>query len=260
MSAPLLGHNLVRLVFLDEAGRSRQEPIIVVAGVIVHGDRIYRRLEDRLLGLIRNAIPPGVEADPATLILHAGDLFHGNKPFEKEVWPKELRHESLMQLARVPAEFQLPVVYGHLRKSEYREEAAVKVVLAAEVAGKKTSIADRDKNHVLDVAEHMVTFARTEIAVERQMHRYPRDEICMLFAEDTDRVKRALKLAHAFMRDGSQIVGTEFENVPELPLRKIVDTPHFADKTESSSPPVGGCVRMADPAAVPSRAEHAGLL
>ena len=231
MHAPLCGDNLVRLTFLDEAGRSRHEPTIVVAGVIVHGDRMYRRLEDRLRQIVVDAAPSGEETDG--LILHAGDLFHGNRQFDKERWPQPKRHAILMEVARLPAEFELPVVFGHLQKAEYKEEAAVKLVLAAEGRGKKDTIANRDKAHVLDIAEHMIAFARAEIAVERQMHRYSRDEICMLFAEDTDRVKPALKLAHAFMRDESKIKGTEFESVPELPLRKIVDTPHFADKADS---------------------------
>jgi hypothetical protein len=230
MRAPLCGDNLVRLTFLDEAGRSRHEPTIVVAGVIVNGDRMYRRLEDRLRKIVVDAAPAG-EADG--LILHAADLFHGNRQFDKEKWPQPKRHEMLMEVARLPAEFELPVVFGHLQKGEYREDAAVKLVLAAEGQGKKEAIANRDKAHVLDIAEHVVAFARAEIAIERQMHRYSRDEICMLFAEDTDRVKPALKMAHAFMRDGSKIIGTEFEDVPELPLRKIVDTPHFADKADS---------------------------
>jgi hypothetical protein len=97
--------------------------------------------------------------------------------------------------ARLPAEFELPIVFGHLHKAEYKEEAAVKLVLAAEGKGKKDAIANRDRAHVVDIAEHMVAFSRAVIAIERLMHRYTRDEICMLFAEDTDRVKRPVSTA-----------------------------------------------------------------
>ena len=145
---------------------------------------------------------------------------------------RDKRYAILMQVARLPAELELPVVFGHLRKSEYREDEAVRLVLAAEPARKGEAVAKRNSAHIVDIAEHMVAFARAQIAIERQMHRYSRDEICMLFAEDTDRVKRALRVAHAIMRDSPQIKGTEFESVPELPLRKIVDTPHFANKTD----------------------------
>ena len=62
------------------------------------------------------------------------------------------------------------------------------------------------------------------------------DEICMLIAEDTDRVKRAVKNdAHTMLRDPRAIAGTEFSKVRELPLTKIVDTPHLAEKGQSAA-------------------------
>jgi hypothetical protein len=52
-------------------------------------------------------------------------------------------------LAALPAEFELPVVFGHLNKVEYGQHADVKRVLAADVHGKKSTIAHRDRAHVL---------------------------------------------------------------------------------------------------------------
>jgi hypothetical protein len=86
---------------------------------------------------------------------------------------------------------------------------------------------------VTDIAEHMVAFARAEIGIERQVREFPRDEICMLIAEDTDRVKQAVKQAHAILRDPDEIANGEFANMRGLPLVKIEDTPHFADKADS---------------------------
>lgn len=146
-------------------------------------------------------------------------------------WSKEKRHAILAEVAGLPAEFGLPVVYGHLRKAEYREQAAVKHVLAADVVGKSEIVAARDKAHVIDVAEHMVAFTRAEIAVERQMHLYPRDEICIVITEDTDRVKKPLKEAHAFLRSPPKAI--DLAEYADLPLTKVVDTPHFAAKAES---------------------------
>ena len=40
--APLLGQNLVRMVYLDEGGISHNEPVLCVAGVMIHGDRQWR--------------------------------------------------------------------------------------------------------------------------------------------------------------------------------------------------------------------------
>jgi hypothetical protein len=214
----------VRIGFLDEAGRSRGEPIIVVGGVLINGDRTYRKLVQRLDEIAAEHIP---EPDRKGFTFHAKDIFHGSGRYFKnrDDWPRERRWPILTDLAALPAEFEIPVVFGHLDKAEYHRDAAAQIAA--------TSTTADDRLHVTDIAEHMVAFARAEIGIERQMHRFPRDEICMLIAEDTDRVKQALKRAHAILRDQDEIANSEFATVPNLPLVKIEDTPHFADKADS---------------------------
>jgi hypothetical protein len=221
----------VRLAFLDESGRSRHEPIIVVAGIIVHGDRVYRKLEQRLTEIVVKHIPredwPGFpREDWPGFVFHAKDIFQGAGYFkDKGKWPRERRFPILHDIAKLPTEFWMPVVFGHVNKDEYRKDAAQQIMMHSN---------ENNRAHVIDVAEHMVAAARAEIGIERRMRLFPRDEICMLIAEDTDRVKRAVKGAHALLRNPLEIVGTEFARVPELPLTKIVDTPHFAEKADSA--------------------------
>ena len=50
--APLLGHNLVRLLYLDESGSDHQAPVLNVAGVLVHGDKEWPEIDRRVLLLI----------------------------------------------------------------------------------------------------------------------------------------------------------------------------------------------------------------
>jgi hypothetical protein len=195
MRAPLCGDNLVRITFLDEAGRSRQETVIVVGGIIINGDRTYRAIEQEIRDIAVEYLP---EADRRDFVFHAKEIFHGTKYFkDHRVWPLERRTPILRALASLPKKHGLPVVFGHLDKAEYRRDAQRQI-------GDHSTPRTRDQ--VIDVAEHMVAFARAEIAIERQMHQFPRNEICMLIAEDTDRVKRAVKNA----------------------------TPHFAAKAESA--------------------------
>ena len=59
MRAPLLGHNLVRLIYLDEAGSDRQAPFLCVAGVLVHGDSQWPEVDRRIEKLIEEYIPEG---------------------------------------------------------------------------------------------------------------------------------------------------------------------------------------------------------
>lgn len=213
----------MRIAYLDESGRSRHEPIMVAAGVIVHGDRDYRRIEGALIHLAADVIP---EPDRAGFVFHASDIFSGTGYFkDREIWPREARYPILLRLAGIVAAFKLPVVFGHLVKAPYRAEIAASPILAPR--------APRVLEEDTDIGEHMSVFAQVEIATEYQMRSYPRDEICMVVAEDTDRVKRGLKEAHSLLRDPGRIAGTEFAAISALPLERVVDTPHFATKAES---------------------------
>ena len=78
----------MRIAFLDEAGRSRQEPTIVVGGIVIHGDRTYRKLVDRLREIAEQFIP---EPDRSGFVFHAKDIFHGSGRYfgNRELWPRE---------------------------------------------------------------------------------------------------------------------------------------------------------------------------
>jgi hypothetical protein len=223
MRAPLCGENLVRVAFLDEAGRSRGEPIIVVAGPIVHGDRTYRKLVTRLGEIAVEFIP---EKDRKGFIFHAKDIFHGGGKYfklRKEEWPRERRYALLMAICDVPRQFCLPITFGSLSKS-----------MTAKIR-KLGSDSDVAFGHFVDGVEHAVAFGWAEIGIDKQMHAFPRDEICMLIAEDTDRVKAIVKEAHALLRDPDEIAAHPvFSRMPGLPIRKVEDTPHFAAKAESA--------------------------
>lgn len=212
---------LVRIAYLDESGRSRREPTIVVAGVIVHGDRDYRRLEGALLHLVGDTIP---EQDRDGFIFHAGDLFGGGEYFkDKTLWPRERRYPIFRSLLSIISTFRLPVVFGNLVKAPYRAEVAP--VLAHQ--------SERIREEDTDIGEHMSAFAQAEIAIELKMREYPRDEICMVIAEDTDRIRRGVKDAHGLLRDPKRVASTEFATFTGLPLQRVIDTPHFAAKADS---------------------------
>lgn len=213
--------DLVRIGFLDESGRSSREPIMVVAGVVIHGDRSYRKIEDALRDLVQTEIPEG---DREGFVFHATALFHGTDYFKKrDLWPRERRYPLLKKLAALPQTFSLPVVFGHVQKAEYRQEPSI----ARHVEDQPEKYRPTD----LLIIEHMTAFCRAVVGIERQI---PRDEICMLVAEDTDHVKSHVKSAHAFLRNPGELEKADFPSIDGLPLRKVVDTPHFAAKRDSA--------------------------
>jgi hypothetical protein len=60
---PLEGRKVVRFVFTDEGGISRDEPFVVVAGVFVHGDDQPVPLENELERLVQKHIPKENQRD-----------------------------------------------------------------------------------------------------------------------------------------------------------------------------------------------------
>jgi hypothetical protein len=72
---PLRGHNLVRMIYHDEAGIHHNAPVLTVAGVLVHGDRQWPEVDRLIVALIDKYIP---EPDRRGFVFHATDIFHGS--------------------------------------------------------------------------------------------------------------------------------------------------------------------------------------
>ena len=101
--------NLVRLVYLDEAGTTTGASWLAVAGVIVHGDQQWREADRRVAALIDKHIP---KADRPGFVFHATDIFHGSRYFDrkKPEWAsRERRWAILEDLAQIISDLKLPV-------------------------------------------------------------------------------------------------------------------------------------------------------
>jgi hypothetical protein len=117
--APLLGQNLVRLLYLDEGGTEFRAPFLAVAGVLIHGDREWPEVDKRILALIEKYIP---ESDRLGFVFHATDIFHGSRYFDrrKPEWDStEKRWPILLDLAGVIEDLHLPIVAGTYRKETF---------------------------------------------------------------------------------------------------------------------------------------------
>jgi hypothetical protein len=107
----LNGDKLVRILYLDESGTGKiaREPYLVIAGVLVDGDGQWLPLKKHLQSLLEGAVPAG---QPMPSYLHAADIYHGSGEFPRGHWPRDLRLELLDNVARIPSQFHLPVVWG----------------------------------------------------------------------------------------------------------------------------------------------------
>jgi hypothetical protein len=213
----------VRLIYLDEAGISnpKQEPLLVVAGVAVDADKQIKQVEGYLDELIEKHIP---KEKRDGCVFHAMDIFHGTKRFDRASWSFEKRLEILDDLAAIPKRFDLPVCYG--------------VTDRPSLPGLLKGPAGPD---LIEIIAHGHAFFKFLMQMEVVLRATAQEEVGMLIAEDRDRVRKALKIAHASFRGRAlEQYQIDMKEVTEglfkllLPLERIVETIHFAQKGESS--------------------------
>jgi hypothetical protein len=211
----------VRLIYLDEAGISSldHEPIMTVAGVIVHADGQFKAIERHLDELAERLVPDRSE----DFSFHAYELFQGVGHFsDRDKWPLEKRLEILDELAAIPNKFNLPVCHCSMDRAEVRRQIT------------------EASTHSAELATHAHAFFYAAAQVELIMRAMSADEVAMLIAEDREQVRRILKVVHSIFRGRTPSRLQEFLGAMEAPWNKIVpfenvvESVQFAQKTESS--------------------------
>jgi Protein of unknown function (DUF3800) len=215
--APLLGRNLVRLLYLDEAGTDQHAPWLTVAGVLVHGDCEWPEIDQRIAALIEKYIPP---SDRVNFVFHATDIFHGSDYFDrrKPEWPEHRRLALLNELANIIDELSLPVVFGTYEKEKF----GVGTIPAADTHQKKARLI------------HDVAVIDCLMRADKWLALFAPTELATVVHEDGTSAKSTIKLSVRFARSEDHIKAQGFDpKALELPLRRIIDTVHFAEKADA---------------------------
>lgn len=220
----LTGSNLVRIVYVDEAGISNpaHEPYVVVAAVAIHGDNDSGRITKLLEALADEYELPWIAS------FHAKDIWHGNGPFDRNdpKWPLSRRRQLLSRLANIPAKLGLPVAIGYVNRKAHQQ--------ATEDYYRKL---ERDLGRPFKrptsphLLQHAEAFVRAAKAIDSWMQVNAPTERAMLIAEDAPQVKNDLKMIQAIAQSRTIDIGlflTEsFKTV------HIIETVHFAGKKDS---------------------------
>ncbi|WP_318761817.1 DUF3800 domain-containing protein [Aminobacter niigataensis] len=201
---------------MDEAGISRGESAMAVAGVIIHGDQQSTSIQKKLAKLIRKHIP---EPDQLGFVFHATDIYHGARYFDRRKWQWDKRIEILSDLASIIDEFHLPVVVGAYVKETFGGGAV------------PADLAEQKKIGLMQSAATM----DCAVQADRWLAKYSPDENALLIAEDADRVKPLIKLIILTLRYPDRLKDAGLDTFAKdfnLPLRRIIDTVHFAAKPD----------------------------
>jgi hypothetical protein len=217
---PLEGRKVVRFIFMDEGGISRNEPFVVVAGIFVHGDDQLVPLEDELERLKHKHIP---QEDRRDFVFHAKDIWSGKGIFkDREKWPLVRRLDILRDLAEVPKKLDIPIIYEALERAKLDLANSPE---AARAGRPPTSFEE-------SVAAHAIVFCSCTLRIEQMMREVWPEEVAQMVAEDNDQVRALVKGTHEHFRDPSRIDG-QITPTDMLPLKKIRGSVHFANKMES---------------------------
>jgi len=203
----------VKIAFLDDAGRSRRDPIVLVGGVLVDGEDRRDAVARRLDAIAAEFIP---EADRDGFVFHAKDIFHGGGYFKDPLaWPRERRWPILWALIALPGELGVPVVFGHLDRAQYASQAIVRA------PGETPRRAD-----LIDLEEHAIAFAKAETAIGRHTRESSPNETRTVVAEDNGRMKQAVETALSRRRTQGEIAPAGAPHAPAT-------TAPFAARAES---------------------------
>jgi hypothetical protein len=216
------GDSLVRLIYLDESGISINEPVVMVAGVMVDADKQWKLVEEYVEELIAEYVS---EDDRDGFVFHGTELFRGSgKIFgNRQKYPPERSREALRKILTIPALFRLPIVSGCVRK---------RPVPKLTKEGRRHEAA---KNH-------MFAFALCVAGAEKYMNEsVDPSEIAKLSAENNTDTRQAVKMMHDLLKGRNLHLASAkgmfselSRTVPNsLPIRRIVDSVSFEEKNDA---------------------------
>ena len=205
----------MRFVYLDEAGIAniKDEPQVVVAGIIVHADKQWIPLEKYLQDMMIDLIPPDKRKG---FYFHATDLFHGSGLTPREDFPKDYRWDVLEELCQIPIKFDLPIVMGFYDRKKVLEEDDISI-------------------HDATIQSLATSATICAMATERYMRQSaPKGEVATIVYEDNRNAKKIIRTLHNQLRSPELIPSVKEHWKEYLPLTRIVDTAHFAEKEDTS--------------------------
>jgi hypothetical protein len=224
----LRGKKLVRLAFIDEAGISKpqQEPFLVVAGVVIHGDNALNGVENELERIMKRHIS-SVHWDD--FVFHATELFNGGgRVFKREKlnligppqWPLDRRLRIADEIMAIPKKFALNIAFGFLERAKFSAEFDIPATWSS---------------GEMVVAQQVCAFSTCTLFIEQWMRKNTSGENCMLVVENNDEAKAVIRNTNQWHQSKKVTAVLDEFSKKLLPLRKIRQDPLFQDKRPSNA-------------------------
>lgn len=208
----------MRFCYLDESGVGKKtaEPEVIVAGILLNVDTQYGPLSEYLYDMANNFIG---SHRPSDFCFHAKHLFHGGKSYPLDKWSPENRRSILGHLLDIPKLFKLPVFFSRVDRS-----------LVASQDPNRNNAARRDTETIH--ASAVLTCCST---VDHWVSTHLPHERVFFVHEDHPRDKKRVSTGIRVFGDrGAQLASKQHPQLDRLLLKKLVDEPHYVEKSGSS--------------------------
>lgn len=213
----------MRLVYVDEAGISsaKQEPFLVVAGVIVDGDKQLRGVSRQLGKIVERNIPPEHHGN---FVFHATELFNGGgKVFKRSApdepdpeWPLQKRLLIADELAATLKKHNLRIAFGSVERAKFPHTFPPRSMSAAE----------------LTIGAHVTAYMVCAIHVDQWLRQQTDDEVCMMIVEDNEQARKLIRETQSHNQRHDINLTDDQRKI--LPLKRIMEDPLFQPKRRSS--------------------------
>ncbi len=220
----------MRLAYIDEAGISNptQEPYLVVAGVIVHGDGQMAQVRSQLRKVVKNWIPPEQQEG---FIFHATELFNGGgKVFVREPkgtpnrkWPLEKRLEIAKDIGKIFKANKLPIAFSGIERKTFP--------LTETARQGWDQLSAKQKIINTHVTAHVVATMKVDVWLRQNAP----NEHAMMIVEDNQQAKKLIHSTHQYYQERKLETMLDDRERKYFPLRKIVEDPLFQEKRPASA-------------------------
>ncbi len=207
----------MRFAYLDESGvaNPRQEPWLVVAGVIVDADRQWRGIEARLSALADEYAPPQAREG---FVFHASELWSGGKALVRDVYPAHRRWEALGGLCSLMEEMAVPIVFGAVHRATYTEACGHNLTQSE-----------------VTIDAQVVGFTLCITLVERYMRALPQSgEVATITVEHNSQTIELFRRQQRRMKSTAALEGMNPQAAAFWPVIRIVDTVSYCEKHDTS--------------------------
>ena len=199
----------MRFVYIDEAGTSQQEPVTIVAGLIIDADNQLMSAEAAVCEAL-GAVPPQLSDG---FVFHAKDVW-SNKGY-RDHWRMSDRLAFLKNMMALPRRLGIPIAYGiHRRGFDWKGPIDFK--------GIGMSPAQLD---------HLMSFTGCIARADKYIRENAgTSEIASVVAEDIPEMRRFLKITPKVLKENPMILPTGNDMIrPTLAEKKAG---YIAQETE----------------------------